>query len=425
MEYWQRGHAAVPVTVQRGSSPRYSTKFYMITMIRLKNESKSTRCFEQHFGKDCFIYVSSPDDEIWYIKLHSGNDHINLCSDDVVYDKLREIRFKGNYVSVKYVCSDLWENDKTVDARLFFKDRRVVAFLRDNIKEIFRQGSDDYEVTALKDGCTFRFGPKNRRHFTVFGVMDPVCGNLLSDSIKEADSWMKPGCRSVKFSVYYEGSLKDITPVCSHDGFNYYDVICDSEFLEDDRSGYRWFEIKATMGGIEPRDSRGPRTRFLLKMRKERPDVIYPYLFYVPGNELEQIQGTVKDGKNCLYFIETGETIAYDDYRDLHHREVCSLAISEMAKELENSLDGSVSREIEDDFTIHGRVSFRVSLERTVESDGKAVITLKAFGAERTITCDDAAGGCRAAGEWLVEQEDLDMLKRKWNMLAEKYNSEE
>lgn len=395
----------------------------MRNMIRLKNESKSTRCFQQHFGKDCYIYVSSPDDKIYYIRIHSGDKYIDLCSDDVVYDKLREMRFKGNYVSVKYVFSDMWETDRTITARLYFKDRRVVAFLRDNIKEIFRQGSDDYEVTALKDGCTFRFGPKNRRCFTVFGVLDPVCGNLLSDSIKEAESWMKPGCRSVKFSVYYEGSLKDITPVCSHDGFNYYDVICDSEFLEADQSKYRWFEIMATMGGIEPRDSSGPRTRFLLKMRKERPDVIYPYLFYVPGNELEQIQGTIKDDKNCLYFIETGETIAYEDYRDIHHKEVCSKAIEQMVNIVACTQDDAISQEINDDFTNNGKVCFTVNMKRALDSDGNLVVTMTAFGAERAITSDDAVDGYKSAGEWLVYQESVDLLNTKWKVLKEKWNN--
>lgn len=394
-------------------------------MLYLKNEIKgSTKRFRQTLGKDMYIRVTTMADDYWF-ELYGDDDSHILMSSVSEYDFtstqfVEEMSFKGNYVYISAQCEKDWGHKRFHRQRkVYFKDRRIVDFLRDNIIEIFRQGGNEYHVTR-KNACSFKFRFRDISRINVYGVIDPVNGNFLTDSKREAEGWMKPGCRWVETGICYEDKLKDVKPVFTHDGFNYYDAVCDTAYLED-RLWFGCYDLMATFGDLEPRDSVGPKTKFLLKMREGRPDLFYP-CFYIPDNEDEQIWWFKKDGDMWLYFIATGESCRYDDYKEFHFREHCRSAIEEMVKALDGTGWSSICRPFDDRFTVFGEVHHELRMYRQTGVDGSVTYLLGLSDSEYVITEPDAAGGCKVASEWLYERIGLAELAEKWNELADKWN---
>lgn len=392
----------------------------------LTNEIKgSTNSFRQSLGKDRHIKVTTMYDDYWLELYGDDDNHILMRSiseyDFSIAQFVEEMSFKGHYVYIKALCVEDWGHKRFHRQRkVYFKDRRIVDFLRDNIIEIFRQGGDEYHVTRKKNGYSFKFRSRDISHINVYGVIDPVNGNFLTDSKREAEGWMKPGCRWVETRIYYENKLKDVKPVFTHDGFNYYDAVCDSAYLED-RLWFGRYDLMATFGDLEPRDSVGPKTKFLLKMREGRPDLFYP-CFYIPDNDDEQIRWFKKDGDMWLYFIATGESCRLDDHRERHFREHCRTAIEEMVKALDGTDESSVCQSLDDRFTVFGEIHHELRMDRPTGEAGSKSYILRIGDSEYVISEQDAVDGFKVASEWLYDRIGRLRLAEKWNALATKWN---
>lgn len=392
-------------------------------MIHLKNEFKSTKHFHQSFGDNSFISVKARGERNFH---HRGYDHDFVLETDEThcyFDVVEEIRFRGHCIIVKGVGYREWEYDRDDyhgSKRLFFKDRRVVDFLKNNLEEIFRLGGDEYDITVSKDGTVFKFNFKQRLKIPVYGVIDPVNGNLLSDVKSEAEAWMRPGCRFVHFNVYYfNGSIKDISPYYNRDGFNYYEVMCNVDYPEDDRCDY---PIIATMDGTVPRDAGPKLTRFLLKMRETRPDTPHPGMMIGPNNSGSyEYENFYRGEERCIYMPTTGECMTMDEFFEHIRQDNCRKTICSLMEQLQVSGETYACSEFGFDGHDTGWYRSQLEMVRTIGADGSDAFVLKVFGDEREITGIDHEEGFRQVIEWVCNTMKIYILKEKWNGLKMKW----
>lgn len=392
-------------------------------MMQLKNQFKSTRHFYQSLGGKSFISVKACGE---YKYDHPGVDcrfALETGEARCGFDIVEEIRFRGHCITVKGVRYGDWEfgyDDYHGSKRLYIKDRRVVDFLKDNLEEIFRQGGNEYEITPSEGKTRFQFALRHKMRIPAYGVIDPVNGNFLTDVRSEAEAWMRPGCRFVHFSVYYyDRSLKDITPYYNMDGFNYYEVMCDIDCLEDDHCVY---PIIATMDGTAPRDAGPKLTRFLLKIRETRPDTPHPGVMVslVSPRDYE-FENFYRGEERCYYLPTTGECMTMEEFYERVKQENCSNTICALMERLKESGETSACSDFK--FAGPDSVLYRSQLEmtRTTGAEESDFFVLKVYGEERMITGSDREEGYKQVSEWACNIIMINTLREKLNGLKQKW----
>lgn len=401
-------------------------------MIHLKNEFKSTKHFYQSFGGNSFISVktvgyTNDDGTINERYRGHGNEFVLETEDDSCwFGKVEEIRFNGHWITISgdsYIELKYTYDDCHCNKKMYIKDSRAVDFLKDNLVEIFRQGGDEYEIIPNDDKTRFVFSSKNRYYLPVYGVIDPVNGNFLTDVEAEAEAWMRPGCQAVKFYVHYDGSIKDIVPFYNRDGFNYYEVMGDSiKTKGDDYYHFRhgedcFFPIIATMDGNAPRDAGQDLTRFLLKIRENHPDLFSPGLMIGPalahGNYL--FENTHHDGVLGIYLPLTGESMSMEDFYERVMQDTCRSTICSLVERLEEYGETSACSDLVFDDHKTGRYRSQLEISRATDADGSDTFVLNVLGCEREITQRDLEDGYRQTVEWICYTIKMDALKKKWS----------